>query len=104
MVVLLFLIVFSISYGHSLTTAVEYSEAVVVKINYSDGTPFSYEKYEIYSPEDEVIPYQVGRTDREGRIIFIPDTPGKWKIKAFSEDGHGIVKEINVEKVKRGDR
>lgn len=43
MVVLLFLIVFSISYGHSLTTAVEYSEAVVVKINYSDGTPFSYE-------------------------------------------------------------
>jgi len=51
MVVLLFLIVFSISYGHSLTTAVEYSEAVVVKINYSDGTPFSYEKYEIYSPE-----------------------------------------------------
>ncbi len=100
---IIFLIISSLSYGHSLSTEVEYTQAVIIKIKYSDGTPFSYERYEIYSPEDEIIPYQIGRTDREGRIIFVPDYTGKWKIKAFSEDGHGTVKYIELKKLVKGE-
>ncbi|WP_457644429.1 hypothetical protein [Persephonella sp.] len=97
MIVLIILFLFSLSYAHSLKTEITYSDAVIIKIKYSDGTPFSYEKYEIYSPEDEVVPFQVGRTDREGRIVFVPDVEGKWKVKAFSEDGHGFVKILDLE-------
>jgi len=32
----------------------------------------------------------VGRTDGQGRIAFLPDRAGTWRIKAISEDGHGL--------------
>jgi nickel transport protein len=31
----------------------------------------------------------VGRTDSQGRVVFIPDRAGTWRLKVFSEDGHG---------------
>jgi nickel transport protein len=31
----------------------------------------------------------VGRTDLHGRVVFLPDRAGTWRIEAFSEDGHG---------------
>ena len=32
----------------------------------------------------------MGRTDAQGRIAFLPDQAGKWRVKAISEDGHGL--------------
>jgi nickel transport protein len=31
----------------------------------------------------------VGRTDALGRLVFVPDRPGLWRVRVFSEDGHG---------------
>ena len=47
-----------------------------------------FEGYEIYRAGEEV-PFQVGRTDARGRAVFLPDRAGTWRVKAFSEDGHG---------------
>jgi len=63
--------------------------AVVVRLFYSDGNAFSYESYEVYRA-GEKIPFQVGRTDALGRLVFIPDRAGTWRVRAFSEDGHGV--------------
>lgn len=63
--------------------------AVVVRLFFSDGSAFSYESYEVYRA-GEKIPFQVGRTDALGRVVFIPDRPGVWRVRAFSEDGHGV--------------
>jgi nickel transport protein len=86
----------SFSFAHSIQYEIKNEKAVVIKIYFPDGTPFSYEEFKIYSPNNNKIPYQIGRTDKYGRIIFIPDRPGDWIIKSFSEDGHGILKKIHI--------
>ncbi len=75
--------------AHDLQYAVSGANAVVVKLFFVDNAPFSFEGYEIYRA-GEKLPYQVGRTDSQGRIAFLPDRAGNWRIKAISEDGHGL--------------
>ncbi len=74
--------------AHHLQITVSSAEAVVLRLHYADGTAFSSEKYEIY-PEHAEDPVQVGRTDHSGQIAFVPDVAGTWRLRAFSEDGHG---------------
>lgn len=75
--------------AHDLQYSVTAGQAVVVKLFYVDNKPFSFEGYEIYR-QGETLPYQVGRSDGQGRIAFLPDRAGAWRLKAISEDGHGL--------------
>lgn len=75
--------------AHDLQYTVVGGQAVVIKLFYADNTPFTFEGYEIYR-EGEKLPYQVGRTDKQGRIAFLPDAAAQWQVKAISEDGHGL--------------
>ncbi len=75
--------------AHEVIHHISGSEAVTITLTYADGSPFSYESYEVYRPGEET-PFQVGRTDRLGRIAFLPDGSGEWRVRAFSEDGHGV--------------
>lgn len=77
------------AWSHDLQYTVTQGQAVVVRLHYADDTPFSFEGYEIY-PEGDKLPVQVGHTDTQGRIAFLPDKAGRWRIKAISEDGHGL--------------
>lgn len=61
--------------------------AIVVAIHYGDGTLFTFEKYEVFGPDGK--PFQVGRSDALGRVAFVPDREGEWKVKFVSDDGHG---------------
>jgi nickel transport protein len=74
--------------AHDLRHSIEEGAAVTVKLFSADGNEFSFESYEVYYAREE-IPFQVGRTDARGRLVFLPDRAGTWRIKAFSEDGHG---------------
>jgi nickel transport protein len=74
--------------AHDLQHQIEEGTAVSVRLFFADGSDFDFESYEVYRAGDE-IPFQVGRTDLRGRVVFLPDRPGTWRIKAFSEDGHG---------------
>lgn len=88
---LIFFILFSnFLFCHEVSYSINQKNCYLVEIFYADGTKFSYESYEIYKPGDEEKPFQVGRTDQKGRICFLPDQDGKWRIKAFTEDGHGV--------------
>ena len=64
-------------------------EAVVVRLAYEDGEPFANEAYEVFAPGGAV-PFQSGRTDSLGRLLFLPDREGPWRIRAVSEEGHGV--------------
>jgi nickel transport protein len=75
--------------AHELHHSLSRSEAAVIQLFHEDGAPFAFETYEIYR-EGEEAPAQVGRTDRGGRIAFLPERAGRWRVKAFSEDGHGL--------------
>jgi nickel transport protein len=49
----------------------------------------SYAGVEITAP-DAKLPFQSGRTDRNGYFCFRPDAPGRWKITIKDEDGHFV--------------
>ena len=74
--------------AHDLEYVVGEGSAVFVKLSLSGEKEFSFESYEIYR-DGENVPFQVGRTDQQGRLVFLPDRPGQWRIKVFSQDGHG---------------
>ncbi|MTW22285.1 hypothetical protein [Allochromatium palmeri] len=75
-------------HAHSLTHSAQPGSAVIVELHYADGSPFSYESTEVYRPAESV-PFLVGRTDANGRLAFVPDRSGDWRVRTFSEDGHG---------------
>jgi nickel transport protein len=75
-------------HAHSLSHEAQPGNAVIVELRYGDGSPFSYETAEVYRPAESV-PFLAGRTDANGRMAFVPDRSGDWRVRAFSEDGHG---------------
>jgi nickel transport protein len=60
-----------------------------VSLSYAGGRPFAFEAYELYAGDAEA-PYQVGRTDTRGRLTFLADGHASWRLRAFTEDGHGV--------------
>lgn len=81
--------------AHDLQYGVSDADAILVEVTYPDGSPFAYEAYEIYEVGKDV-PYQVGRTNAHGRIAFVAPEPGRYRVQATSEDGHGVVFEFEA--------
>lgn len=75
--------------AHEVRHEVTAASAAVVKLSYADGSPFAYEKFELYA-EGKDRPQQVGNTDSEGRVTFVPGEIRHWRLRAFSADGHGV--------------
>ena len=84
--------------AHEVDHQVTRADAVVVALQYADGSPFAYEQYEVLPP-GETVPFQTGRCDAQGRVVFLPDRPGDWRVKASSEDGHGAELTVAVDAV-----
>ncbi len=96
----IFIVFFGTSslFAHNLEHTISHQKAVVIKYKFSQEGDFSYQDYEIYAPQSD-IPFQVGRTNANSEIVFIPDTKGKYKIKTFSQDGHGKIIEMDIEDI-----
>lgn len=75
--------------GHEVHHDIAATGAVAVRLAYADGSPFAYEKYELF-PEGKDVPVQVGNSDAQGRVVFVPGDIVNWRLKAYSADGHGI--------------
>jgi nickel transport protein len=73
--------------AHSVEYQVE-NRGISARFFFLPNDPASYSGYEILGPGDE-IPYQKGRTDKNGVVSFLPDRPGKWTIKLTAESEHG---------------
>jgi nickel transport protein len=83
------------AWGHEIKLELSQQAAAVVQLAYADGQPFAFEAYELYHPNKEV-PEQVGRTNGEGQIVFLPGTRTDWRLKAVSADGHGVDQILKV--------
>lgn len=81
--------------AHEVHHVVETTAAVAVRLTYADGQPFAYEAFEA-TPEGGPRPAQVGRTDAQGRAVFVPGATRRWRVKAVSADGHGVDLRIEV--------
>lgn len=78
----------SVAEAHTIYYQVE-NRGISARVFYSDDEPASYSQYEIFGPGDK-IPYQKGRTDRNGFVSFLPDRPGMWIINVYGESEHGL--------------
>jgi nickel transport protein len=81
--------------AHEVLHDVERGKAVAVKAYFADGEVLAYTEYQVFSPVDAKIPYQKGRTDRAGYLAFVPDSPGKWRVKLADSTGHGLDLEVD---------
>ncbi len=75
--------------AHEVYHRIVAAETVVITLAYANGEPFAYEKYALY-PAGQTSPRQVGNTDAQGRIAFVPDDVERWRVQATSADGHGV--------------
>ncbi len=70
---------------------------IVVTVKYTTGEPMSYAGVKISSPGAK-LPFQSGRTDRNGRFCFFPDKQGEWKVVVDDEMGHRLEVRVPVDK------
>ena len=68
-----------------------------MEVEYDDGEPVSYAAVEVLNLEEK-IPLQTGRTDRNGRFLFLPDKPGEWKVVVNDEMGHRVALKTTIDK------
>ncbi len=83
------------AWGHGVEGEIAPSEGYMATARYDDGEPMSYSETEIRSPDSE-LPFQTGRTDRNGRVFFKPDRPGKWQVIVKDGMGHRLALELAV--------
>lgn len=81
--------------AHEVQVATAGATATVLTLRYADGQPFAFEAYELYRGDSQT-PAQVGRSDAAGRIAFFADGHGEWRLKAWSDDGHGVDRAVSA--------
>ncbi len=83
--------------AHALYAAdTRHDSVVLVRFAYSSGERPTYAKVEVYSPADDKVEFQNGRTDAQGCFAFMPDTPGRWRIIMADNMGHRVEHPVEV--------
>ncbi|WP_319471490.1 carboxypeptidase-like regulatory domain-containing protein [uncultured Pseudodesulfovibrio sp.] len=96
------LLVFLVANTESAAHGVAYdildsSHGVGFEVRFSTGDPAAYAEVLVYSPEKNDVEFQNGRTDALGRFVFLPDTPGKWRVEADAGLGHKVRFNVDVD-------
>ena len=86
-------------WGHGTEGVAEKEEGILVSAEYDDGESMSYAEVKILAPDSD-IPFQKGRTDRNGRFMFRPDQKGVWQIIVSDGVGHRLALEREILDVK----
>jgi nickel transport protein len=68
----------------------------VVAARYHGGEAMSHARVIITAPNSEK-PFQTGKTDKNGRFAFCPDTPGPWRVVVDDETGHRLNLKMDVD-------
>ncbi|KJU83217.1 conserved hypothetical protein, membrane [Candidatus Magnetobacterium bavaricum] len=76
-------------YAHAVSYDVAQKKLISVQVLYTASDPVNYAEYELHGPGD-TLPHQVGRTDKNGFVTFLPDRTGIWRIRVKGESSHGL--------------
>lgn len=68
----------------------------LVGFAYTDGEPMAFAAFTLFGPADGAVPVRSGRTDRQGRVGFVPDAPGTWRIEVRDAEGHAVRAELTA--------
>jgi nickel transport protein len=95
LVLVIILMLPAMLYAHGVRGSVE-NGGMAVTAQYDTGEAMSYAKVTISAPGAKLI-FQKGRTDRNGRFCFFPDTAGEWLVVVDDEIGHRLDVDIPVD-------
>lgn len=85
------------AFSHGTEGGITEKRGWMVQAVYDDGEAMSYTETEIFH-EPQTLPFQKGRTDRNGRFLFYPDAPGIWRIEVKDEMGHAVILKKEISK------
>ncbi len=77
-------------WAHGMVYEVAEKQAITITAMYDDGEAMSYADVKIFSPDNDKLEHQNGRTDKNGSFAFMPDTDGVWRIVVDGGMGHVI--------------
>lgn len=75
--------------AHTVDYQVDHTQAVVVTVRLGEEIA-SYSEYKIFPPDQTDPPFQLGRTDAQGRLAFLPDRLGTWTVLVEADSQHGL--------------
>ena len=81
--------------AHGVRGLIRANETLCGVFSYDDGEPMSYAGVKISAP-GSLLPFQSGRSDRNGFFCFKPDVPGEWRLECRDEMGHRAVRTTRV--------
>lgn len=84
------------AYSHAVRGAVSQQNGMQVRALYDGGDPMTYAAVEVKHADDD-LPFQTGRTDRNGRFMFLPDKAGKWQVQVTDGMGHRLSLSVEVD-------
>lgn len=84
------------SHGHAMLHELVDADFVLLRFSFPGGEQPWFEPYEVYAPDAEG-PFQSGRINARGEISFRPDRAGEWRVRVFTEDGHGTVVRLDID-------
>ena len=84
-------------FSHGVFGNIVMEKGILVKAEYDNGEPMSYSSTKIFDSEEK-LPFQSGRTDRNGRFLFYPDKSGDWKVIVNDGMGHCLTLKTHINK------
>lgn len=82
--------------AHGVRTEVAVGAMTVATFVHEDGAPMAGVPFTVQAPGDGGT-FLSGSTDLHGRVAFLPDRAGAWKVRVAGADGHGAVVTISVD-------
>lgn len=74
--------------AHSIIHRVQPNAGIGIELQYSGSGPLVNAPFRIYRPGTDGTAFQTGHTDRWGRLAFLPDRAGNWRIAIRDQEGH----------------
>ena len=97
LIIFLFVLIFeNPGFAHGVGFREISLKSVPLEFFYSTGEKMSYCEAKIFSPKDSKFAAQSARTDEQGRIAFIPDISGDWRVIVNDGQGHQCEAKINI--------
>jgi nickel transport protein len=84
------------AHAHAMLHEIVAGEVVIVRLSFPGHDQPLFEPYEVFAPGGDT-PFQAGRVNALGEVSFRPDRPGTWRLRVFTEDGHGADLELEVD-------
>jgi nickel transport protein len=82
--------------GHVPVDRVLDQPGIAVEFRLSDGEAMAHASYRLLAPDAGATVFQNGRTDALGRLAFVPDRPGNWRVEVEDVRGHKAAATVEI--------